>query len=61
MKEAVHELKQLIAEVEDDFLRYYDKNNKTAGRRIRHNMQLVKKLAQAIRMDILKRGNGLLK
>ncbi len=60
MRNAVVELKRLIEEVEDDFSRYYDKRNKTAGRRIRHNMQLVKKLAQEVRMDILKRKNGIL-
>ena len=47
------ELKQKIAEVEDDLNRAELKGNKAAGTRVRKAMQDVKALAQAIRVKIL--------
>lgn len=46
-------LKDIIAEVEKDVEKFHDKNNKSAGTRVRQRMQDVKTLAQEIRMDIL--------
>lgn len=38
--------------LEEDFIKFYDKGNKTAGTRIRKGMQELKELAQAIRLDV---------
>jgi hypothetical protein len=41
-----------IKNLEDDFIRFYDKGNKTAGTRIRKGMQDLKVMAQKIRKDV---------
>lgn len=46
------DMKQLVAEVEEDLARA-EKGNKAAGTRVRKAMQQVKALAQAIRKGIL--------
>ena len=45
-------LKDLVAGMEDDFGKFYDKGNKAAGTRIRKSMQDLKKMAQDIRSDV---------
>lgn len=45
-------LKSLIISIEDDFSKFYEKNNKAAGTRARKAMQEVKTLAQDIRKEI---------
>ncbi len=46
------DLKEAVAALEDDFTKFYDKNNKAAGTRIRKGMQDLKARAQAIRLDV---------
>jgi hypothetical protein len=46
------ELKQKVDELQDDFQKFYDKNNKAAGTRIRKGMQELKQLAQDIRLEV---------
>ena len=46
------DLKALVADMEDDFSKFYDKGNKAAGTRIRKSMQDIKKMAQDIRSDV---------
>eukprot|EP01132_Coremiostelium_polycephalum_P000709 gene709-880_t len=43
--------------LEDDFAKFYDKGNKTAGTRIRKGMQDLKEMAQSIRLDVQNRKN----
>ncbi|MEM7510518.1 MAG: histone H1 [Bacteroidota bacterium] len=45
-------LKQIILEAEEDFSKFFEKDNKAAGTRARKAMQEVKNLAQDIRKDI---------
>ena len=45
-------LQQRIADMEDDFRKFYDKGNKAAGTRIRKSMQELKQVAQEIRQEI---------
>lgn len=47
-----NQLRELVASLEDDFTKFYDKGNKAAGTRVRKGMQDVKKLAQDIRVDV---------
>jgi hypothetical protein len=47
-----------IKGLEDDFVKFYDKGNKTAGTRIRKGMQALKELAQTIRLDVQNRKNS---
>lgn len=44
--------------LEDDFAKFYDKNNKTAGTRVRKGMQDLKEMAQKIRLDVQNRKNS---
>mgnify|MGYP005671576383 CR=1 FL=1 len=58
MKSQFEELKKIIVEIEEDVNKFNDKNNKTAGIRVRKSMQDVKVLAQEIRKIILDKKNG---
>ncbi len=46
------ELKNLVMSLEADFSKFYEKNNQTAGTRIRKGMQDLKTMAQNIRVEI---------
>ena len=46
-------LKDLVAGMEADFVKFYEKGNKAAGTRIRKGMQDLKNVAQDIRKDVL--------
>lgn len=55
--ENFNKLQAMVAEMETDFLKFYEKGNKAAGTRIRKSMQDLKNMAQDIRKDVLeKRG-----
>jgi len=47
--EKYNELKTLIASIEDDAVKFYEKGNNAAGTRVRTGLQKVKALAQDIR------------
>ncbi len=46
------ELKNLVMSLEADFSKFYEKNNQTAGTRIRKGMQDLKMMAQNIRVEV---------
>jgi hypothetical protein len=46
------ELKDLVASLEGDFDKFYNKGNSAAGTRVRKGMQDLKNVAQAIRAEI---------
>lgn len=46
------EVRDLVASLEADFAKFYDKNNKAAGTRVRKGMQDLKNLAQEVRMEV---------
>lgn len=46
------ELVSLLKNSEEDFKKFYDKGNNAAGTRIRKQMQLLKTLAQEVRLDV---------
>lgn len=46
------EVRDLVMALEGDFSKFYDKNNKAAGTRVRKGMQELKNLAQDIRMGV---------
>ena len=50
--EKFNELKVLIAGLEDDATKFYDKGNKAAGTRLRKGLQEVRVLAQDLRKDV---------
>ena len=52
MSAIYEELKAKISEIEEDVSKFYEKENKAAGTRIRKAMQEVKALAQQVRTDI---------
>ncbi len=45
-------VKDLVASLEDDFVKFYDKGNNAAGTRVRKGMQDLKNLAQDIRKEV---------
>jgi len=51
--EKLETLKKLIADVENDFSKLFEKDQKAAGTRIRKAMQDIKKTSQEIRQDVL--------
>lgn len=48
----IDEVKSLMSSLEEDLVKFYDKNNKAAGTRARKQLQDLKKLAQDIRVEI---------
>ncbi len=46
------EVKDLISNMEDDFVKFYEKGNKAAGTRVRQGMQELKNIAQDIRKEV---------
>lgn len=50
----INELKALIAGLEEDAIKFYEKENKAAGVRARKTLQEIKSMAQEIRLDISK-------
>ena len=46
------ELKAIVDAIESDVDKFQNKGNKAAGTRVRKAMQDVKRLAQAVRVDI---------
>jgi hypothetical protein len=56
--EKYNQLKDLIISIEDDFQKFYEKDNKAAGTRARKAMQELKVLAQDIRKEIQEKKNN---
>jgi len=48
----IQELRDLIDTFEKDFVKFYDKGNKSAGTRVRKSMNELKKKAQEIRKEV---------
>ncbi len=51
------QLKNFVDSLEGDFDKFYVKDNKAAGTRVRKAMQDLKKIAQDIRVDVQDRKN----
>ena len=47
-----NDLKNLIASLEEDVVKFYEKENSAAGTRVRKGMQEIKKLVQEIRIEV---------
>lgn len=52
------ELLTLVKSFEKDFEKFFEKNNKTAGVRVRKHMQELRKFAQDIRTEVQNRKEG---
>lgn len=48
----IDDVKNLMAELEGDLDKFYNKGNKAAGTRARKQLQELKKLSQEIRLEI---------
>ena len=55
--ELYEQLKNLEAGLEEDFSKFYEKNNKAAGTRVRKGCQDVKNLCQEIRVSVSDKKN----
>jgi len=51
-------VKELIASVEADAVKFYENGNGAAGTRVRKGMQDLKNLAQAIRAEVTEKKNA---
>lgn len=51
----LQELQDLIATFEKDFVKFYEKGNKSAGTRVRKHMNELKRKAQEIRKEVQER------
>ena len=58
MNNRFSEVRDLVSGMEDDFQKFYEKQNKAAGTRIRKGMQDLKTLAQDIRLKVQASKNG---
>ncbi len=45
-------IKELVLGLEEDFSKFYEKNNSAAGTRVRKGMQDLKTLSQDIRIEV---------
>ncbi len=52
MADRYQQLKDLVESFEQDFNKFYDKQNKAAGVRVRKHMQELRQLAQDIRGEV---------
>lgn len=50
--EKFEELKALVASIEEDAAKFYEKGNKAAGVRLRKGLQEIRTLSQALRQDV---------
>lgn len=50
--ENYNDLKALVASMSDDVTKFYDKDNKAAGVRVRKSLQEIKALAQTMRNEV---------
>ena len=50
--ENFNELKALVASMEEDVIKFYEKDNKAAGVRVRKSLQEIKGLAQTMRNEV---------
>jgi hypothetical protein len=50
--EKFNELKALVSSLEEDATKFYEKENKAAGVRLRKGLQDIKALAQELRLDV---------
>lgn len=50
--EKFNELKALVSNLEDDATKFYEKDNKAAGVRLRKGLQDIKAMAQSLRLDV---------
>jgi len=48
----LQELRDLLTTFEKDFIKFYEKGNKSAGTRVRKSMNELKKKAQEIRKEV---------
>ena len=55
--ELYEQLKNLVAELEGDFSKFYEKNNEAAGTRVRKGCQDIKNLCQEIRVNVSDKKN----
>ena len=53
--ENFNDLKALVAGMEEDMAKFYEKDNKAAGVRIRKALQEIKGLAQTMRNEVSKK------
>jgi len=51
------EVSELVNSLKDDFEKFYDKGNSTAGTRVRKGMQDMKNMAQDIRKEVQDKKN----
>ena len=50
--EKFNELKALVASLEEDATKFFEKGNKSAGVRLRKGLQDIKALAQVVRVEV---------
>ncbi|AHM61480.1 hypothetical protein D770_16130 [Flammeovirgaceae bacterium 311] len=55
--EKIEKLEQLIRDARDDADKFYNKENKAAGTRLRKHMQELKNIAQEVRNEVTEKKN----
>lgn len=55
MEEKLAQIKAILALSEEDMQKFLEKGNKTAGTRLRKNLQQIRELAQEVRKEVLEK------
>ena len=56
--QSFEKIKELVASIEGDVVKFAEKGNKAAGTRVRQAMQELKKLAQDVRVEVQEAKNN---
>ena len=59
MADRFEQLSSFVADLSDDFNKFYGKKNKAAGTRVRKSMQELKKMAREIRIEVQNQKNSM--
>ncbi len=54
MKNPYHNLREMVANMEEDFVKFFEKGNNAAGTRVRKSMKDLRDEAQKIRLEVQK-------
>ena len=58
MEELLNQMNEILADIQDDAVKFEEKGNKAAGTRIRKAMQNIKAVAQEVRVYVSAKNNA---
>ena len=58
MEELLNKMNEILADIQDDAVKFEEKGNKAAGTRVRKAMQNIKAVAQEVRVYVSAKNNA---